>query len=73
MAELKKRIYVVVDESIEDADSKNACVRLVRAQNPSQVVAHIAKPLKITIASQDDLVALVGSVKVEEVGEETTS
>lgn len=72
MAELKKRIYVVVDESIEDAE-KNACVRLVRAQNPSQVVAHIAKPLKITIASQDDLVALVGSVKVEEVGEETTS
>jgi len=55
------RIYLV------RSDNTNVPERLVRAQNPAQVVAHIAKPLDIRVASQDDLVkALTSDVDVEE-------
>jgi len=55
------RIYLV------RSDDASVPERLVRAQNPAQVVAHIAKPLDIRVASQDDLVkALTSDVDVEE-------
>lgn len=46
--------------------------RLVRAQNRVQAVNHVARAtIKGEVASQDDLIELVGAgVKVEDVGDE---
>jgi hypothetical protein len=60
-----QRIYVVAPKTAEDG--KPVARRLVRATNQAQALRHIASELIVTVASQDDLVALVaGGVKVEE-------
>lgn len=60
------RIYAVVEPT------KKA--RLVSAQNPSQAVAHVTKPVVAYVPNQEELVALVADgVEVEDIGEEVAS
>lgn len=60
------RIYVVANKATKpDEAGQN---RLVRASNVAQSIRHVAKDqLVATVASQDDLVRLVGAGTVIEV------
>ena len=59
------RIYLVRNEQAK---------RLVRAANSSQARNHVAREsITVAVASQDDLIALAGKVKVEVAGAEPAS
>jgi hypothetical protein len=65
------RIYVVAPKVVDaelDAPERR---RLVRATGLAQVRQYLASEVHVTLASQDDLVALAKTVTVEE-AEETT-
>jgi hypothetical protein len=67
-----QRIYVVRNLLAgEDAETGPPTHRLVRAPNAAQAVRHVAADtLSASVASQDDLVLLVGrGVKVEACGQ----
>lgn len=69
-----QRIYLVRSNIADvDADSGALLHRLVRAPNAAQALRHVAADtLSCEVATQDDLVALVGrGVKVEASGRET--
>lgn len=62
------RIYEVVNTSA-DAGS-----RLIRAKSQAQAIAHVTKPYKAKIATQDALVELLAAgVKVEDAAETETA
>lgn len=67
-----QRIYLVRNLLVdEDADTGQPMHRLVRAPNAAQAVRHVAADtLSASVASQDDLVLLIGrGIKVEACGE----
>lgn len=69
-----QRIYLVRSNIADvDADSGALLHRLVRAPNAAQALRHVAADtLSCEVATQDDLVSLVGrGVKVEASGRET--
>lgn len=52
-------------------DPTGSTPRLIRAPNRVQVMRHLARDYEIEIASQDDLVELLGAgTKVEEAGDD---
>ena len=57
------RIYVVANGA--------SSPRLVHAANSAQARNHVAREsITVAVASQDDLIALAGTVKVETAGQE---
>jgi hypothetical protein len=63
-----KRIYKVTTGQAQPVPEG---VRLVRADNKVQAVNHVARmTIKAELASQDDLVKLAGTIKVEDAGVE---
>lgn len=65
------RIYLVRNQLVEvDAETGKTTCRLVRAPNAAQALRHVAADtLAVEVASQDELVLLVGrGVKVEASG-----
>ena len=66
MAQAPKRIYVVAGNLRVVAGSD----LLVRAQNRAQALRHVMRAVKIEVASQDKLIALVqGGAQVEDAGD----
>ncbi len=62
------RIYVVTHKTNITGSLER---RLVRAPNPAQAVKHVIKEsVSATVASQDDLISLIGKVPVESVVDE---
>ncbi len=62
---MSKRIYLTTDQT--------GAQRLTKATTPSQAVAHHARStIQVRVASQDDLVALLPKLAVEEAGVETS-
>ena len=61
------RIYVIAPKASTDPVRR----RLVRAVNATQALRHVASEFVVAVASQDDLVALIGDgVTVETAGAE---
>lgn len=62
MAKAASRVYVV---------SNNGTDYLVRAANQAQALKHIVKSyVEVRVASQDDLLLLAGTLKVQEASSE---
>lgn len=66
-----KRIYLVAPSTPKDGAPPSALgERLIRATNVAQARNHAAREtFAVNVASQDDLVRLLGTVKVENAGE----
>lgn len=64
---MDKRIYVVTDSETYNPLSQYENVRLVNTTHPSRAVSHVAiKRFDVRVATQDDLVEMVGAgLKVE--------
>lgn len=69
------RIYMIANADARDAAGNEIPARLVRATNAARALRHVAADtLAVALASQDDLVRLLGKgIKVEAVNTEDES